>query len=74
MKKEVLNIHQFRRLFPVVARPPKKTIIKWIEEGTKEGAKAPAFSVDGNYFFEATVARDFVRELGFEPETTEENE
>ena len=74
MKKDVINIHQFRRLFPVVARPPKKTIIKWIEEGTKEGAKAPAFAVDGNYFFEATVAQNFVRELGFEPETLEEKE
>lgn len=74
MKKDVINIHQFRRLFPVVARPPKKTIIKWIEEGTKEGAKAPAFAVDGNYFFEATVAQEFIRELGFEPESLEENE
>ena len=74
MKKEVINIHQFRRLFPVVARPPKKIIIKWIEEGTKEGAKAPAFAVDGNYFFEATVAQEFVRELGFEPESLEEKE
>lgn len=74
MKKDVINIHQFRRLFPVVARPPKKTIIKWIEEGTKEGAKAPAFAVDGNYFFEATVAQEFIRELGFEPETLEEKE
>ena len=74
MKKDVINIHQFRRLFPVVARPPKKTIIKWIEEGTKEGVKAPAFAVDGNYFFEATVAQEFVRELGFEPENIEEKE
>lgn len=74
MKKDVINIHQFRRLFPVVARPPKKTIIKWIEEGTKEGAKAPAFAVDGNYFFETAVAQDFVRELGFEPEGLEEKE
>lgn len=74
MKKDVINIHQFRRLFPVIARPPKKTIIKWIEEGTKEGAKAPAFAVDGNYFFEATVAQEFIRELGFEPESLEEKE
>ena len=67
MKQDVLNIHQFRRLFPVVVRPPKKTIVSWIENGTKEGKKAPAFTVDGQYFIETEKARDFVKSLGFEP-------
>lgn len=67
MKQNVLNIHQFRRLFPSAVRPPKKTIVKWIEEGTKEGAKPTAFTVDGNYYFESSLARDFIKNLGFEP-------
>ena len=67
MKQDVLNIHQFRRLFPVVVRPPKKTIIQWIENGTREGKKAPAFTVDGQYFIETEKAREFVKTLGFKP-------
>ena len=70
--KDVLNIHQFRRLFPVVVRPPKKIIVNWIENGTKEGKKAPAFTVDGQYFIETEKARDFVKSLGFEPVETVE--
>ena len=72
MKQDVLNIHQFRRLFPVVVRPPKKTIIQWIENGTREGKKAPAFTVDGQYFIETEKAREFVKTLGFEPVETVE--
>ena len=48
MKQDVLNIHQFRRLFPVVVRPPKKTIIQWIENGTREGKKAPRSQLTGS--------------------------
>lgn len=72
MKQDVLNIHQFRRLFPVVVRPTKKGIINWIENGTREGKKAPAFTVDGQYFIESEKARDFVKSLGFEPVETVE--
>ena len=67
MKQDVLKIHEFRRLFPVGVRPPKKTTISWIANGTKEGRKAPAFTVDGQYFIETEKAREFVKTLGFEP-------
>ena len=47
MKQDVLNIHQFRRLFPVVVRPTKKTLIHWLEERTRAGKKEPVLTVHG---------------------------
>ena len=72
MKQDNLKIQENRRRNPVEERPPKKTIIQWIENGTREGKKAPAFTVDGQYFIETEKAREFVKTLGFEPVETVE--
>lgn len=56
-----ITVNEFRRrYFLDGSRPRQRDVVRWIEEGTVEGERLPAYLIDGKYFIQIVAAEAFL--------------
>ena len=56
-----ITVNEFRRrYFLDGCRPRQRDVVRWIEEGTAEGERLPAFLIDGKYYIQIVAADAFL--------------